>query len=1000
MVRARFIGVGRFQSLLIRDLAGCERDARALHAIFSDTIAGLDAQLIVNEAATVAAVRGAIVATLDVADPDDVVILTLATHGTADHRVVAHDTLPEDIVGTTISMTELADTFRRCRARFVMCVLDCCFAGAAPARVALEVPPSRTLLDIEAFSGVGRLLITASRPDQPAYEHPTLRHGLLTAAILDALTAGTSDGVLAMIDDVVRRARADARSMGIEQHPVASTYIDGGFKLPTFQKGDTYRAAFPEYGGIRVAAVSDIVNFGIPASIVDAWREDFQDHLHPLQLRAINDHRVLDGNSLLVVAPTSSGKTFIGELAAVRAVSSGRKAVFLLPYRALVNEKYDDFEALYGRRLGMRIIRCAGDFRDQLAEFAAGKFDIAFLTYEMFLGRAVAMPAILDLLGLVVVDEAQMVADPSRGIIVELLLTLLRNAHVRGVNPQLVLLSAAVGAINHLDNWLALESLVSDDRPVPLELGVLDRTGTFEYLTADGTIATRNLLPGGAVQRGREPRSQDIVLPLIRHLLSDAAAHEAVIVFRNVKGAAEGAAGYLGRDLGLPPAAGALALLPDLDLSRSSGRLRDALRGGTAFHTSDLSREERVVVERAFRERDGEVRVIAATSTIAAGVNTPASTVIIVETVQPMQGNPPMTVSSVKNMAGRAGRYRYRETGRAVILAQTPFERRRLFERYVRGTAEPFTSSFSDTDVSTWVLRLLRQMHAGVPREQVTALLAGTFGGYLLSRADASFVPRLVPHVEALLTRMLALNLIDERNGLRLTELGKACGQSTISFESCLRVLEELRLIAGPLSAEILLGITGSLSEADAIATPSLRKGAGEPRWWDDVRARHPAIVPLLTFGAADRVIVAIRAKRYLIAHAWMRGVPMQQLETHFTINERWAGVGAGNVRTIVEGLQFRLASVREIVAVAAPERMPDEDALRRFVARLEFGVPDEALPLLELPIALSRGELLTLYSAGVRTAADALNPALTGRIARTLTDKLEAARINARHEV
>ncbi|KAK0339539.1 hypothetical protein LTR94_034119, partial [Friedmanniomyces endolithicus] len=74
----------------------------------------------------------------------------------------------------------------------------------------------------------------------------------------------------------------------------------------------------------------------------------------------------------MVVAPTSAGKTFVGELAALKAIADGRKAVFLLPYKALVNEKFEDFSALYGDRLGLRIARCSGDWQDQVGTVLRG----------------------------------------------------------------------------------------------------------------------------------------------------------------------------------------------------------------------------------------------------------------------------------------------------------------------------------------------------------------------------------------------------------------------------------------------------------------------------------------------------------------------------------------------------------------------------------------------------------------------------------------------------
>lgn len=132
-------------------------------------------------------------------------------------------------------------------------------------------------------------------------------------------------------------------------------------------------------------------------------------------MEAVNESRVLDARSVLVVAPTSSGKTFVGEMAGAKAIADGRKAAFLLPFKALTNEKCEDFEALYGERLGLRVVRCTGDHHDDVDNFVRGRYDIALLTYEMFLNLSLAFPSLLIKIGLVVLDEAQFVADPWRG---------------------------------------------------------------------------------------------------------------------------------------------------------------------------------------------------------------------------------------------------------------------------------------------------------------------------------------------------------------------------------------------------------------------------------------------------------------------------------------------------------------------------------------------------------------------------------------------------------
>src|SRR5207245_8480528 len=106
---------------------------------------------------------------------------------------------------------------------------------------------------------------------------------------------------------------------------------------------------------------------------------------------------------------------------------------------------------------------------------------------------------------------------------------------------------------------------------------------------------------------------------------------ERIIIFRNQRGAAQGCAAYLSKELGLPAADDVIAALSDHDPSSTSELLRSCLSGGTAFHNSNLAREEREVVERAFRDPRGAVVALAATTTVAAGINTPASTVILAE---------------------------------------------------------------------------------------------------------------------------------------------------------------------------------------------------------------------------------------------------------------------------------------------------------------------------------------------------------------------------------
>lgn len=975
-ILASFIGIDKHLDLDIRDLTGARRDAMALWALFSDTLPDINAQRLLDEEATHESVSKTLKEILGNAEPDDTVIISFAGHGTRDHRLVVHDSVATDLANTTVPMAELATLFKQSKAKAILFILDCCFSGGAPARVLENSPLQRTPENpLRDFEGEGRILIAASHIDEPALEHPTARHGLLTKALIDVLQMGQGNISLpTAMDEVSSRVRAEASRMGMQQTPVCFCYTEGGLVLPVLQRGKRFNEAFPEMRGARIShSIDEIAAFGIPSEILAAWSKQFPGGLNGLQLEAVNECRVLDGESLLVVAPTSSGKTFIGEMAAARAIAEGRKAVFLFPYRALTSEKYDQFLSLYGDTLGMRVVRCTGDYVDQTSLFVGGKYDLALLTFEMFLNLAVGSPWVLNQIGLVVVDEAQFVSDPSRGIVVELLLTHLLAAREKGINPQIIALSAVIGGINDFDSWLGCRKLVTFERPVPLVEGVLDRSGVFQCQDASGKEQRVQLLPPGAIrQRKDKPSAQDVIVPLVQKLIREN-PKEKVIIFRNQRGTAQGAAKYLAQDLGLQPAGEIIARLPDRDLSTTSADLRACLGGGTAFHSTNLTREEKAVIEQAFRDPESPVRVLGATTTVAAGVNTPASTVIIAEQEFKGEDGRDYTVAEYKNMAGRAGRVGYQEEGKAIILAETTFQREQLFERYVKGDLGLLKSSFDPGHIETWIIRLLAQVER-VPEEEVVRLLASTFGGFLFAKRNPKWQSETKQHLADLMERMIGLGLV-ERDGdfVRLTLLGRACGASSLSFASAMRLVELLREMQnGTLTAEHLMALLQVLPESDNGYTPMMKKGTRESVRPSEAGERYgPGIVRVLQRYARDQIDYYARCKRSAILWDWVQGVPIEQIEQRYSPNPPWSTIGYGDIRKFADSTRFHLRSAYQIAALMFVTGGPNAETMDALLKQLEMGLPAEALGLLTIPAPLSRGEYLALYRAGVKTVEE-----------------------------
>lgn len=980
-----FVGIDRHQSPDIRELSGARRDATALWALFADSLPAANLQLLVNEGASVDAIRRDIRALLGEAGPDDAVILTFSGHGSQDHRIVAYDTELASLGTTTLGMDELAELFRSSRAGAILCVLDCCFSGAAPARVLERTPLTRDPgTPLATLAGNGRILLSAAGPNQSALEHPTKRHGLLTLALLDALQSGTdTHDLLGLVSEMQATVRAQALGLGYTQEPAVLGHLATGLVLPVLHRGQNYLAAFPEARPRLIDTMLDL-NAQLPEGVVAEWAARYPGGLNPLQLAALNDHQVLEGTSLLVVAPTSSGKTFVGELAAAKAIADGRKAVFLLPYKALANEKFDQFTDLYGGTLGMRVIRCTGDYGDSAAAFTAGRFDLALLTYEMFLGLLLTRPELLFSVGLVVVDEAHFISDPHRGITVELILAYLKSARLRGLEPQIVALSAAIGDVNYFHDWLEIELLHHTDRPVPLVEGVLDRNGVYEFLDPDGNRQTTQLLaPGTVYQRKREPSSQDVIVPLVRQLVNDSPA-ERVIIFRNQRGSAQGAAGYLADELGLAAADAVIVELPEQDLSAVSHDLRHCLRGGTAFHTSNLSKEERAAVERGFRDAGAGIHVLAATTTVAAGINTPASTVIIAEHEFKGAQTQPYTVAEYKNMAGRAGRMGFAEQGRSILLADNSTARIRLFQVYVAGEPEALSSSFKDADLNTWVIKLLSQVN-GVHRDDVPGLLAATYGGFLRNRRDPTWSARTQAQIAGLLTRMTAQRLVEEEDGLiRLSLLGRVCAEAPLSLESALRLVELIRRSgAQARDPNFLMGLIQVVPELDSQWIPLARKGTAEARWTSGLTT---ALAQALQFGAADLPNYWARCKKSAVLRAWTRGTPLNDIETGFSVNP-FNRLASGDITGLADSTRFHLRAAHRIATVVVADEPIGVPSLDDVLLQLEFGLPAEALPLLQLPMPLLRGECLRLSMAGLNNA-DEVFRAPADQIAKSIGEQ------------
>jgi helicase len=966
-LKSLFIGVDRYESPLISNLSCSVRDAQALHGLLGDSFGAAESTLLSNEEATRTAILAALL-DLQRASPEDVVVISFSGHGSDSHHLITHDADPLRLDETAIHLDSLTDLFARIPAKNVLLLLDCCFAGGAGAKVfhapiAAKSPASAAAM-LDKISGRGRIIFTAATAEQEAIEDRRRGHGLFTFFVIEALRGapevvrGAQVPLLALFDFVTRSVVQAARQIRHEQEPTLKGAIEGNLALPVLTPGALFKSFFPDYGPVTVGPnIDDLAGYGFPAGLLERLQESIPS-LNELQQDAINKAGLFTGQHLVVSAPTSSGKTMIGELAALYGYSKGERTYMLLPLRALVNDKYDEFTRKYAA-FGLRIIRSTGEISDDNDALLRGKFNIALLTYERFAALAVTLPHVLRQVGVIVVDEVQMITDLNRGANLEFLLTLLKAQRLLGIEPQLIALSAVIGDTNGFESWLDARLIVTDKRPVPLDEGLLDMSGTFRYLAA----GKEEQIPQYMRPEYRKGSSQDIIIPLVRKLVADG---EKVIVFRETKPIVRATAEYLKNNLDLGAAQETLDLMPSGDPSTASAQLRGCLEHGIAFHNADLDREERQAIEETFREARSSLKVLVATTTLAMGVNTPAWSVVIAGLDHP---DSPYSVAEYKNMVGRAGRLGYTTKGKSFLIAASSADAHLLWRKYVLGHPEALVSRFADQEPLSLVCRVLATAAAsktdGLSAQELVDFVQSTFAAHQQgSRFDGATITRV-------LQRLASAGLVetfDDR--YRLTELGKVAGELGIQVESVVRIARALRgLPAQQLTDVVVLAAAQTSIELDDVLIPVHKKSIKERQRWtgaiDQQRLPHSVSRELR---ATDDPSYTARCKRLSAALMWIDGIELNRLEQSLLIHLPGDNA-AGPIRAVAERTRDLIGVVARIGALVSVDSAVPQADIAGLGTRLELGIPREVLWLAKVvKRGLERGDYLGLHRAGLST--------------------------------
>ncbi|EEB72702.1 ATP-dependent DNA helicase 1, putative [Ruegeria sp. R11] len=489
------------------------------------------------------------------------------------------------------------------------------------------------------------------------------------------------------------------------------------------------------------------------------------------------------GKSLLISAPTSTGKTLIGWWAAASGLERGKRFVYLVSHRALASQKFEEIQALFqGSWLGddASTLVCAtgdgvvdGSGRANSAPLSA---TILVATYEKYLALVSAGGPPQDLSDVVFVcDEIQLIGDGSRGKHVELLLSVLKRTRWY----QFIGLSAVmddVGA-SQLAHWLGLSLVKVETR---------EKSLTIEGRWNNGCLIATST-PEGIEPLRQEPKAKELRLNAMVDELVGADKKPVIVFCMKVDDtynlAAKWAATQTAAQAVVPPAG--------LDLDAS---LLELINKRCAFHNAELSEAERAYVEDLMQEKT--IDVVFATSTLAAGVNFPLGSAVFSKWKRwdfEKKMHLPIRRDEFQNMAGRVGRMgQEADEGTVLATAEGAGDLGNLERLMDFSKMETLGVGITPSDFSSLVIQLFAGGLCST-RQEAFALMASTLSASREAERGFGNVEHWRSHLDEQVHRLIATHcLIETGERLVVTEFGKAVAKSGLKPETAEHFLRYL----------------------------------------------------------------------------------------------------------------------------------------------------------------------------------------------------------------
>ena len=688
-----------------------------------------------------------------------------------------------------------------------------------------------------------------------------------------------------------------------------------------------------------------IADLAVPEQVKEIIIKSGIVELYPPQEDAVKAG-ALEGRNLVLASPTASGKTLVAELCALKhLVEKGGKVVYLTPLRALANEKFDDFKKYAavtkagGKRIHVGISTGDFDSTDHWLE----RYDIIVTTNEKADSLLRHRAKWMEEISLVIADEVHLLNDAERGPTLEVVL-----ARLMQVSPdiQVLALSATINNVGEIAEWLKAEHITTEWRPVTLKEGVLLHD---EIQFKDGDA------------RKIEKKTGDSVINLALNTMKSGGQ---ALVFASTRKSAVALAKKfavqiseaLSKPLRRSLEHEAERVLVAGERTRISESLSELVKCGVAFHHAGLGGGHRRLIEDAFRE--GKLKVLTATPTLAFGVNLPARTVVVQDyrRYEPGYGFYPISVLEYKQMAGRAGRPKYDKTGEALLVAKTGDEASYLMEGYVLARPERIWSRLAVERIMRGHVLATIAADFAHSEEGIYEFFGKTFYAH---QYDTSSIKGLIAKILKYLYEEEMIEV--SGNDIKATRFGKRVSDLYIDPVSAVVIRDALKEKPACLTELSLLHLIAHTPDMGPILRPFSNEVDELAVFMDEHKEEFLVDVPIEWEDGLGYEQFLGEVKTAMTLNAWIEETSEDQLIERYRVQP-------GDLYRVIENAKWLLHAMHELAMLFGEKQiLPLALGLMQ---RVDKGVKKELLPIVRLEgVGRVRGRIM--FNAGYKTIED-----------------------------